>query len=106
MIKETIIKFTDEDFELLSKTLPSNPCDDCRDRFCCCGCPTGTEYDNRIKPYKDAGIFGYAVTLKEIREANNLIKKTKRDMKELIGTLPDEIVRNKNIKFKEWEVKP
>lgn len=94
MIKETIIKFTDEDFELLSKPIPLNPCNDCRDRFGCCGCQAGTEYGNRIKPYKDAGIFGYAVTLKEIRDANNLIKETKRKINALINDLPDEIVRN------------
>ena len=104
MIKETIIKFTDEDFELLSRPIPSDPCKDCRDRFGCCGCPSGTAYGNIIKPYKDAGILEYANTIRKIRDANELIKKTKREMNALIDTLPDEIVRNKNIKFKEWEI--
>lgn len=104
MIKEIVITFTDEDFELLSKPIPFNPCDYCRAGYSCCGCPSRTEYDKKIKPYKDAGIFEYAVTLREIRAANELIKNTKRELNSLIDTLPDEIVRNKNIKFKEWEI--
>lgn len=100
MIKKTIIKFTDEDFELLSKPIPSNPCDSCRDNFSCAGCFNRIAYGHKIKPYKDAGIFEYAETLRKIRDANDLIEKTKIKINVLINTLPDEIVGNKNIKFK------
>ena len=91
MIKETIIRFTDEDFKLLKKSIPSSPCDDCRDSFICCGCPKETEYERTIKPYRDAEILEYAKTISEIRNLSYAIESYRKKIIELTGKLPDEI---------------
>lgn len=103
MTVKTEIIFTDEDFELLSKKIPKSPCLKCDERGCC-GCPDERYYHEKIKPYKDAGIFEYAETIRKIRNMNDDIKNLKRKINELINSLPDEITRNQDIKFKNWEI--
>lgn len=103
MTVKTEAIFTDEDFELLSKKIPTSPCIKCDDATCC-GCPEERYYNEKIKPYREAGIFEYAETIRKIRNINDDIKTLKRKLNELIDSLPDEITRNKDIKFKSWEI--
>lgn len=74
MIIETKIILTDEDKELLSKSLPVDPCKGCRGVDDCYGCPKETEYQAMIKPYKDAGILEYAKIIDDIRRIKGEIK--------------------------------
>lgn len=106
MIKETVATFTEEDFKLLSMPSLHDPCEYCSDKWFSCErtCIRKTKYDEKIKAYKDAGILEYANIIGDIRAANELIRLAKKELNALIDNLPDEIVRNKNIKFKEWEI--
>ena len=63
MKKVEIIEYTQEDYELLKKPLPNDPCSTCRAGYECCGCPEEREYASKVKPYKDAGIYEVAVLL-------------------------------------------
>lgn len=62
--KITTYTFTYDDYKLLHSILPDYPCKNCSEFQSCCGCPNGNEYYEKIKSYKNNGIFNIATTLK------------------------------------------
>lgn len=93
IIKQEII-LADEDKYLLSKSLPSNPCyDRCDaiDRRSCCGCHLEKEYIEKVKPYKEAGIYEYAQIIGKIKSAKGKICRLQKDIEQLYSELPFEI---------------
>lgn len=91
VVKQIIL--TDEDIRLLSKPLPLNPClVRCRgDRSACCGCPEQSKYAKVIKPYEEAGVLEYAVTMEQITALKSIIKQTEKSIDDLYAKLPDEV---------------
>lgn len=75
-----VYEFSDADLKLLQETLPDNPCDDCPDRHYCCGCPKQSKYVEQIKPYKYAGVYDIACSIKEYRKINSRIKHYQREI--------------------------
>lgn len=68
MTKETNIKLTEGDIQLLNMPLPKSPCHDCTDAAECCGCQHQTRYRERVRPYGEAGIIEYMTALTEISD--------------------------------------
>ncbi len=67
-----IMKLSDEDINLLKHDIPDSPCMSCRMCSACCGCNKGDEYNKIIKPYKDNGIYDYALQIKELKNLKNV----------------------------------
>lgn len=88
---ETKLIITDEDKELLSKSLPHDPCKRCQDAGYCCGCPKESNYQAMIKPYKDAGILEYAEIIEEIRRMTGEIKILETSIDKRYEELPVEL---------------
>lgn len=88
------IKFTKEDFELLKKELPNDPCKKCdaRIRGYCCGCPQGTDYDKYIKPYKDNNVLEIALDIKQYKDTLREIKKHELELSRVKDKLPLEVI--------------
>ena len=94
IVKKTIL-LTDEDKYLLSKPLPTNPCEiKCKpvERQRCCGCSEQREYRKAIKSYEDAGILEIAKTINEIRRVKNKIESLKKEEIELYEKIPIEVL--------------
>lgn len=86
------IVFSEEDKKLLSQPLPQNPCDYClTKRWSCCGCDKQRSYDEKIKPYKDSGIFEYKMIIDEIKEKKLKIMWTQGKINRLKAELPKEL---------------
>lgn len=62
--KITTYTFTYEDYKLLHSILPTSPCKDCSEYQSCCGCLNGNKYCEKIKLYRNNGIFEIATSLK------------------------------------------
>lgn len=92
-IEQNII-FTDEDFELLKKELPNNPCIKCDTRIkgYCCGCPQGRDYDISIEPYKNNDILDIALYIKRYKDTLREIKKHEWELTKIRENLPLEII--------------
>lgn len=90
-IEQNII-FTDEDFELLKKELPNNPCIKCRDVSYCCGCPNGHIYNKIIKPYKDSNILDMALKIKGYKDTLKLINELQDKLDDIRGEIPSEVL--------------
>lgn len=92
-IEQNII-FTSEDFELLKRELPNNPCTKCdaRIRGYCCGCSRGTSYSEYIKPYKDNNILDVALKVKQYKDTLKLIDEYRHELTELQSEIPGEIL--------------
>lgn len=91
-IEQSII-FTNEDFELLSKVLPDNPCRKCdaNIRGYCCGCQKGTDYAKIAKPYKDSNIYEIALEIKEFYDLDKSIKEIRSKQKDILDNLPKDV---------------
>lgn len=62
--KITTYTFTYDDYKLLHSILPTSPCKDCSEYQSCCGCLNGNKYCEKIKLYRNNGIFEIATSLK------------------------------------------
>lgn len=94
MIIEQKIILTDDDNYLLSKPLPENPCFikcNASDRSACCGCAEGTQYEEAIKPYRDAGILEYAEKIADIHRLKREIFDREKMIENKCKALPVEI---------------
>lgn len=71
----------EEDKKLLSIEIPDSPCNKCYlNSNGCCGCPDGTKYYEKIKPYKDRNILDIAIKIKRMRKLQNEIKEKKKEV--------------------------
>ena len=75
------ILIEDSDYELLQNVLPDNPCDRCSLGMACCGCPEGRDYSEKVKPYKDSGIYEAALAVKRINTAGNKMAGLQNEIK-------------------------
>lgn len=91
-IEQNII-FTNEDFELLSKVLPDNPCCKCNEniRGYCYGCQQSVDYDKLVKPYKDNNIYEIALDIKEFYNLDKSIKEIRSKQKDILDNLPKDV---------------
>lgn len=94
-IEQNII-FTDDDFKLLSRVLPNNPCTKCdaRIRGYCCGCQQGADYDKIVKPYKDNNIYEIALSIKEYYDLNKSIEEMRERQANILKDIPQEVKYN------------
>lgn len=90
-IEQNII-FTDEDFELLNKELPNNPCCKCRDSMSCCGCQAERMYKKAIKPYEDNNILEIALKIKRYKDAVKLINELQDKLVDIRSEIPSELL--------------
>lgn len=90
-----VITLSDSDKELLRTPLPVCPCDiKCpfpEQRWQCCGCPDHRKYEAVVQPYKDAGVFEYALVLGKIRKLRGQILSLEDSIKSIYESLPTEI---------------
>lgn len=96
--KETLLRliqksegFTEKSLELLKKLLPKNPCSTCEMGPACCGCTEGREYLERVKPYKELGIYDIACELRDIASMEKEIKEKQKEVADMKAKLPKEI---------------
>lgn len=91
-IEQNII-FTDDDFKLLSRVLPNNPCTKCdaRIRGYCCGCQQGTDYNKVVKPYKDNNVYEIALQIKEYYDLQKAINNFIDKQDDILDSLPKEV---------------
>lgn len=100
MNKKIIYEFTNEDYELLSRPIPINPCSTCVNTWCS-DCTEEHIYKSIMKSYKDANIIEFAEKISAIQKAIRELNKNKKLVKELISELPEEL--QKNVKFHDKE---
>ena len=82
---------TNEGLELLKTPLPKNPCSTCGMGIACCGCPKGREYDKRVKPYKELGVYDIALSLRHIADLEREIKEKQNEVDDIKNNLPEEV---------------
>lgn len=82
---QIVYQYDKEDIELLkqAKDLPENPCNACRDSFACCGCPTETEYQQKIAPYKERNVLSTAVQINCFVKSSRNIRESLIELGEL-----------------------
>lgn len=90
MEKITKYEFTEQDKKLLATVLPDNPCDKCSTQSFCCGCSAGTEYNDKIKPYKDAGILDIVKLIKHRSVLNQKLIDIRSEIEKIDMRLIDE----------------
>lgn len=90
MKRITNVLIEDSDYELLEKVLPDNPCDGCGAGVGCCGCPSGKDYGEKVKLYKDAGIYEVAMAVKRINTAENKMTVLQKEIKKECGYLREQ----------------
>lgn len=100
MNKKIIYEFTNEDYELLSRPIPVDPCNNCIIKDCG-NCTEKHIYNSIMQPYEDANIIEFAEKISTIQIAIRELNKGKELVKELIGELPEEL--QKNVKFHDKE---
>ena len=89
---KTVQILEDEDLVLLRKVIPADPCKGCPDVMGCCGCNEGKRYSEEVKPYKDAGIYEIAKTIRTIADKTELLSKTHKEIDSLKASLPAEVL--------------
>lgn len=96
MERTIIYDFTQEDYDLLKKKIPDNPCTKCDSNYngSCCGCYKGREYSRITRPYKENNILDFAHDIKRYYETLDTIKKQQQKLKELKSKMPKEIIEN------------
>ncbi len=87
----TIYKFTNEDIEFLKKDLPDNPCITCSDKYSCCECPEGNQYNKAISPYVDKNIYEIARNIKMYKEILATFYDAREKVKRQFDRFPKEI---------------
>jgi len=78
------------DVKLIKTQLPKNPCDKCSNRLGCFGCPKGVEYQQKLKPMKDAGVLQYCLIYNRLLEINRIKQELdieKRKLKEELSSI-------------------
>lgn len=88
---KTVMTFTKEDIELLKKPIPTLPCTTCRNTRACCGCPERREYNEKVKPYKEANIIDIARELLDITDMEKKIEKMQKQVADMKANLPEEV---------------
>lgn len=71
----TSVELTDDDYKLLNKKYPENPCIDCCLRQVCTGCDKKKEYNKSILPLSDAGLLDIYIEVERMRKDTKAIKK-------------------------------
>lgn len=96
--KETLLRliqksegFTEKSLELLKKLLPKNPCSTCNMGVAYCDCTEAREYLERVKPYKELGIYDIACELRDIASMEKEIKEKQKEVADMKAKLPKEI---------------
>lgn len=96
--KETLLRliqksegFTEKSLERLKRLLPKNPCSTCNMGVACCDCTEGREYLERVKPYKELGIYDIACELRDIASMEKEIKEKQKEVADMKAKLPKEI---------------
>ena len=84
------ILIEDSDYELLQEVLPDSPCDSCDLGLACCGCPEGRKYSEKVKPYKDSGVYEAALAVKRINTAGSKMEDLQNEIKEECGYLREQ----------------
>lgn len=84
------ILIEDSDYELLQKVLPDSPCDSCGAGMACYGCPEGRNYSEKVKPYKDSGVYEAALAVKRINIAGNKMADLQNEIKKECGYLREQ----------------
>ncbi len=87
MKKTQTITYTQDDYDLLKKPLPPNPCDTCGAGYECCGCPKGYEHKEKIQPYKDSDIYDIAILLYQRQKKLNQIAALTAEIQDIDGKL-------------------
>ncbi len=88
-ITENIL-IEDSDYELLQEVLPDSPCDSCDLGLACCGCPEERNYSEKVKPYKDSGVYEAALAVKRINTAGSKMEDLQNEIKEECGYLREQ----------------
>ena len=78
---ETILE--DGDKLLIFSKLPEDPCKSCGSGIACCGCPDGTKYQNKIKPYKDHDVLEWAIKSNKYYSLIKQIESLQKEQKEI-----------------------
>ena len=86
------VEFTAEDRELLKQLLPKNPCDGCGFGVGCCGCRESRDYEEKVRPYKDANIYDIALTIRKIHEIKQSIRLEETEIEHLRSRIPKELL--------------
>ena len=86
--EKTLIE--DSDYELLQEVLPDSPCDSCDLGLACCGCPEERNYSEKVKPYKDSGVYEAALAVKRINTAGSKMEDLQNEIKEECGYLREQ----------------
>ncbi len=84
------ILIEDSDYELLQEVLPDSPCDSCDLGLACCGCPEERNYSEKVKPYKDSGVYEAALAVKRINTAGSKMEDLQNEIKEECGYLREQ----------------
>lgn len=84
------ILIEDSDYELLQEVLPDSPCDSCDLSLACCGCPEERNYSEKVKPYKDSGVYEAALAVKRINTAGSKMEDLQNEIKEECGYLREQ----------------
>ena len=84
------ILIEDSDYELLQEVLPDSPCDSCDLGLACCGCPVERNYSEKVKPYKDSGVYEAALAVKRINTAGSKMEDLQNEIKEECGYLREQ----------------
>ena len=84
------ILIEDSDYELLQEVLPDSPCDSCDLGLACCGCPEERNYSEKVKPYKDSGVYEAALAVKRINTAGSKIEDLQNEIKKECGYLREQ----------------
>ena len=82
------VEFTVEDRKLLKQLLPKNPCDGCGVGVGCCGCQDSRDYEEKVRPYKDANIYDIALTIRKIHDIRQNIKLEENEIEHLKNSIP------------------
>lgn len=85
------VEYTTEDRKLLKQLLPKNPCDSCGAGVGCCGCPNGRDYEEKVRPYKDANIYDIALTIRKIHDIKQNIRLEEAEIEHLKNSIPKEM---------------
>ena len=90
MKRTEYILIEDSDYELLQEVLPDSPCDSCDLGLACCGCPEERNYSEKVKPYKDSGVYEAALAVKRINTAGSKMEDLQNEIKEECGYLREQ----------------
>lgn len=109
------VRINEQDYELLTKYYPKDPCEGCGSQYSCFGCPQKREWEEVVKPLKDAGIYDVWLQLmkahslqcnidefqKKINQIKSEIKEKGFDVDRLLkGSAVTGLINSKPLKLK------